>query len=1105
MNFLEIQETPDFSWLENWQRASAKSSVIVDLDLIDSIKNESWPLENMSLGESLSAVAYLSELKDIDISLPLGLDSIVWTNDGLKIIPSEHPLRNREVRDFANKVAIDVISKWKQTSPLLKTIFKKLQSEGLEGLTDIFSAERLKQWKLLRPIIPSYMEMMVSEMLSSREGNTITFTGIEGEGERLIISALIKKLRKSDYVVITIDGSGSYSGIVRSLLESLIKLVPRNQIRAILPLYDGNVGRILSKYTNIPYTGPSGIMIPQMEGHWISLTAEEILKLIKKPVAIIFENYIESARKNDLWDALSTLQNGLFVKHDKNGIPVLPLMDPEELREILIYLDSKEYDPVEIYRLAEGKTSTAITIIRLLKFLQVSPSNIPASKDELLDILKARIGNTTVRLIAAAFGSNHTEIPASLLRSVNEYTDIVNIVSSGLIDLYNNIATIADSRLITIDISEDELLRLKRTLISQSGLSLSVVYHLLDDMDSLSGDEHITLLKISGALLHHLRNENLLEALELAWEMEKRFGELLIEHPRYYLLIGQVFMLNGRRERGYEIFSAVKMFTGSTPWILSHILYYSFPMLTNGIGWEEAYNELKNLYTEDIFPCMEFLILDSMTRYEIRTGKNIPAERIEKIHRLYKGCSSQVEHTFRYRDLLMSIYEQEKKYAHALSEAIKLKDTFTEKEPYLLAYGMFKTGLYLIMSGENLWLALYYLERAFEYFVYFYNVEAFLAIGLTIQWKAQMLPRHEFEQYINTILALIELEGLILYDRDYVYLSIALAYHLYGEAGIANGFLSMVSEEVVFESGGDITGASRNLFMLLTGMSSSERDKDFYSLAMANYVPSDMLPSSPHLIVADMIKGGIREVKNKTDVLTKLAKDLYKHGFKLLTAFVHALIGKSIITGAREIANFHLRRSKHLFNLLESKWADRVLEEIEMSDPFYALAIKTALEVEKGININTSDATELIEMFVETIRILQTENEILEQIITLVDSFTETDNAYSAGLYFISSALTIWGASRGWLYLEKNGIPKLWIHTNIQGTDEEEFLLMPMSLKDNVLSENGNFIGVIASDGDMTLKIYIESTQDNTFNRNHIFILTRSGETLLHFLKTHIK
>ncbi|NOZ92551.1 MAG: hypothetical protein GXO59_04695, partial [Dictyoglomi bacterium] len=144
MSFLEIDEQSDFTWLENWQKASSISDIIANLDNIDNIKKNSWPVENLSLGESLATISYLYELKNVDIPLPLALDSIVWTDTGLILLPSEHLLKSREVKEFANKVAIDAISKWKGHSPLLSELFKTLQSQGLDGIDNIVSKEQLK-------------------------------------------------------------------------------------------------------------------------------------------------------------------------------------------------------------------------------------------------------------------------------------------------------------------------------------------------------------------------------------------------------------------------------------------------------------------------------------------------------------------------------------------------------------------------------------------------------------------------------------------------------------------------------------------------------------------------------------------------------------------------------------------------------------------------------------------------------------------------------------------------------------------------------------------------------------------------------------------------
>ncbi|UZN23282.1 hypothetical protein GM182_05250 [bacterium 3DAC] len=1107
MSFLEIDEQSDFTWLENWQKASSISDIIANLDNIDNIKKNSWPVENLSLGESLATISYLYELKNVDIPLPLALDSIVWTDTGLILLPSEHLLKSREVKEFANKVAIDAISKWKGHSPLLSELFKTLQSQGLDGIDNIVSKEQLKQWKLLRPIIPEYIDVLAHQFLEESSGNLITFTGLEGEGERLVISALIKNLRNRSFVVITVPAGGSYKTMVESLLGGLVKLIPRNTIKSILSMYDGNVGRILSKYTNITYKGPSGILIPQMEGYWIGLTVSQLLKLIDKPVAVIFENYIDSARKKSVWEALSYAKDGLFIRKDPEGTPIFPLMDPEEVSAIANRMNLPDIDPLTLYSLSEGKTSSVVSILRILHYLDEHMTTAIKDKFSLIEKLGEKLKPETIKYIAAAFGSKHTEIPSTLLKGINTYQDLLHIVESGLIDLYGDLATIADNHLLSNIIKNaDERISISRQLIRKSKLTLPIIYHFLDEVDNLSDKGKLILLKLSGALLHKLRSDNLAEALELAWEMEKRFGDLLLEYPRYYLLIGHVFMLNGRRERGYEIFSAVRMFHGDTPWLLTHILYYAFPMLTNGIGWEEIHNILTNLKV-DRGPCIEYLIRDSIIRFKLRHNKDISPEEMNNLHKAYKQCPVFIEHTFRYRDILMHIYARNKQYDSALSEAIKLKDAFTEKEPYLMAYGMFTTGMYLTLSGGNLWLATYYLERSFEYFIYYYNVEAFLAIGMAIQWKAQMLSRSEFEEYINTLLALIDIEGLILYDRDYIYLSIALAYHLYGMQGVANSFLSMVSKEVVFNNGGDITRGSMHLYNLLTEAAPTENlpYSEHYTYDMNQYEITEDLPNPPHLLVADMIKSGKpRTVNQDIESLTKLSKHLYKNGFKLLSAYIHALIGKKAINSAREIANFHFRRAKHLFDILDSKWSDIVLEEIEMSDPFYALAIKTAMEVEKGNLIGGSDATEIIEMFIETIRIMQSENEVLEQIITLIEAFTGCDNPISASTDFLTSALTIWGASRGWIYLESQGTPKLWIHINIQGTDEEDFLMLPMAMKESIVSKTGNFVGAIIKEEDIILKIYLEADDKQKFGKNHLFVLSRSGDALLHFLRSHI-
>ncbi|GEM_PF-2690127 len=1107
MNFLEIDQESDFSWIENWQKASSLSEIIANLDNIDYVKTNGWPIENLSLGESLAIISYLYELKDIKIALPLGLDSIVWTDNGLKLIPSEHLLRSRETGEFANKIAIEAIAQWKNYSPILTKIFKILQSKGLAGLDNIVSYTQLQQWKLLRPIIPSYIEEMAHQLTDNSNSNLITFTGLEGEGERLVISALIKKLRSKGFVVITVPAGSSYQIMVESLLDSLIKLIPRNSIKSILSMYDGNVGRILSKYTNIAYKGPSGILIPQMEGYWIGLTVEQLLKLIDKPVAVIFENYIDSARKSSVWEALSYAKSGLFIRKDPEGIPIFPLMDPEEITSILKHMNLPEIDTLALYSLSEGKTSSIISILRILHYIDSNLGIIPENKKSLIKHLERHLGKDTIKYISAAFGNKHTEIPASLIVGINKHTDILHIVESGLLDLYGDLATIADNHLISHLVEDaNERIELSRELVRQTHLSLPIIYHFLDEMDNLSDNGKLVLLKLSGALLHKLRNNNLAEALELAWEMEKRFGDLLLEHPHYYLLIGHVFMLNGRRERGYEIFSAVRMFHGDSPWLLTHILYYAFPMLTNGIGWDDIYTTL-TATDIDRGPCMEYLIIDSVIRYKMRNNKDISSEELTRLHQTYKQCPTFIEHTFRYRDILMHIYAKKRLYDNALSEAIKLKDTYSETEPYLMAYGMFTTGMYLILSGGNLWLATYYLERAFEYFVYYYNVEAFLAIGMAIQWKAQMLSRSEFEEYINTLLALIDIEGLILYDRDYIYLSIALAYHIYGMPQVANGFLSMASQEVIFRSGGDITRGSMHLYNMLSEEPYNEElpYSEHYTYDMNAYKVDEILPHVPHLLVADMIKSGHPRIVNQDiESLTKLSKHLYKNGFKLLSAYIHALIGKKAIDSAREIANFHFRRAKHLFDILGSKWSDIVLEEIELSDPFYALAIKTAMEVEKGKFIGSSDATELIEMFIETIRIMQSENEVLEQIITLIEAFTGSDNPITASTDFLTSALTIWGASRGWIYLEQKHIPKLWIHINIQGTDEEDFLMFPTAMKGSVISKTGNFVGAVITEEDTTLKIYIESDDKQKFGKNHLFVLSRSGDALLHFLRSHL-
>jgi hypothetical protein len=174
LNFLELDEKPDFSWINAWQKAQTKTNVLVDIDNLDTIYTASWPIENLSLGESLAILSYLYEVKDIKEELHLGLDSPVWTKEGLKIIPSQHNLKNRSLSDFANRLAIDIISKWKTISPLMNQIFKTLQSQGLHGLSNIVSNKQLTQWRILRPIIPMYIENFSRELIENGNSNQIT-------------------------------------------------------------------------------------------------------------------------------------------------------------------------------------------------------------------------------------------------------------------------------------------------------------------------------------------------------------------------------------------------------------------------------------------------------------------------------------------------------------------------------------------------------------------------------------------------------------------------------------------------------------------------------------------------------------------------------------------------------------------------------------------------------------------------------------------------------------------------------------------------------------------------------------------------------------------
>lgn len=1097
-------------WIEKWQQLAQKHNILIRLEELETIKDTSWPLGQPSLGESLSILAHLFEIKDVETKLPLGVDSTIWTPTGLKLIPSNYSHYHIPLNEFAEKIAINVISPWRDYSPQLNRLFRILQSDGLHGLIQIVSEQQLKQWRLLRPIIPEHIEQMAKDLVESSHSNLITFTGIEGENERLLTIALIKVLKNKDFIVITVPAGGSYQELVEGLLNQIVKLIPRNVVKSILRLYNGNIGRILEKYTNIRYKGNSGLLIPQMEGYWIGLTIHHLLNLLDKKVAVIFENYINSDRKRSIWDALIHAKNGIFIRKDPNGIPIFPLMDPEDVNAIIKHIEINKLDNFKLYALGEGKTSGIIALIRILHYINPQIENIPDTKEELINQLTEILNTRTIRMLASIFGQENTEAPVNLIRGVNQFTDLLHVVESGLLDIHGSIAMVADNKLFgnLID-SVHERLEYIRILLRHSGVNLPIIYFLLKTFENqLDPKIRKVLLKLSGCLLHKLEKTNLTQALELAWEMEKYFGDLLIDNYRFYLLIGHVFMLSGRRERGYEIFSAVRAFAGSSPWILTHIMYYSFPMLTNGIGWKEIYEELQTIKPSNN-PCIEFLITDSMIRYKLRENLPIPDDIVTKLHNTYKYCSNFIEHTFRYRDTLIHIYSHKKQYNKALSEAIKLKDAFTETEPYLLSYGMYTTGIYLILSGENLWLAIHYLERAFENFVYYYNVEAFLAIGTAIQWKAQLININEFEEYINTILALIDMEGLILYDKDFVYLSIAIAYKFYKHDEITNNLLQMVSKEVIFGQGGDITRASIYLYQILTqdtSLSDSLPYSEYYARDMYFYQIKSSIPHHPHLIAADMLKSNqLRIVEQNTDTLDKLARKIYKNGFKLLAAYIFGLIGKKFSTSTIEIANFYFRKSKYLFDLLKSKWESIILDEIEWSDPFYALAIKTALDVKKGATITNMNASELLEIFTETIRIIQSENEMLEQIILLIESFTGATNPFTAALEFINNVLTIWGIPKGWLYLEVNNTPKLWIHINIQGSEEDDYLMLPITVKSNLLSKAGNFVGIVINEQGATLKMYIESDKNNAFNKNHIFILSRSAESLLHFILSKIQ
>ncbi len=754
-----------------------------------------------------------------------------WDNG--RLVLQENPNLNEEETElFIRRQILHLIGKWSNIFPKLAELSSDIQKLPLEEIHQKHK-RRLKAWKILSPIITPTLARFSRQIMSS--GPAMLIAPSMETSDRPLLQGILATLMASGYSILEIDTNKPFEEEMQKLLQKLILAVNPEDLLKLTDSHQGIPAAILSKYTNTVSSGKIIPIIPQVEAEWIALTISEIHGYLPYPIAI----FMQGSGSDGNWSRLSNALADLGIAHvkiDPFGTPVPP---PSE--EDLEYAASK---------LGANLPSDNNTIRWIL-----SSQSVTGMLARLRNIASISSPQPqTLKLLADIFGDK-TEAPADLILNLVPPDELFCAVEAGLIDLTEEKCMLSDRALLP------EAGEFPAEIISKVPKTPEVVTFLQQ-----RGVSPRTIFALSAIVLRTLKHKNINRAHSFAYQMEETFGDMLIEHPNIYAVVGEVMLLAGRKERAFEILSAAIMFS-RTPLNrgIAVLNSLSYPPRLNG---HEEYIEPS--VKGDIQKLAEWF-------FKIPPTFPPPTIAITDDTRLFLNLLAQLLHLEAIGDIegvaeisqefMSHFHRSGHSYAWGIGALFRLKAGLALAEP----------------PGQLRQLAI----DAFESLNRYYAIESFLPLGDYLILSAELTDSaDEYNTLADTLLSSISLDGVILYDYAYPYLATALGNIAMGELDIAKMLYQTAGED-----GGKFIGLYSRALKWLVGTILGDSPEPpspinhfaytIYQIYSGKLKPPADIHKRPDLAWAYLLIPSLPKRKEAAELLakngyTKLAETLYR-------------------------------------------------------------------------------------------------------------------------------------------------------------------------------------------------------------------------------------